>query len=192
MLRWARWVAALALALTGIDPLPGDTPHLYLVPWRILETGEDLRAPLVLFWIPASRDEVRHSDLLTSEELTLYSSQCVAMRVVKSDDGTMLDKLDVDGTLPEAVLTDGEGHVIARVRSEQGSLLVDEVEDMVRDELDRRISEADTLLDDAREKADAGDVDEAITLYRAVWERRCICPRQARDAQRALKKLKAK
>jgi hypothetical protein len=192
MLRWARWVAALALAFTGIDALPGDTPHLSLVPWRVLEPGEDLRAPLVLFWIPASRDEVRRSDLLTSEELTLYSSQCVAMRVVKSDDGTMLAKLDAGGTLPVAVLADGEGHVIARVESEQGALLVDEVEDMVRDELDRRISEADTLLDDAREKADAGEVDEAITLYRAVWERRCICPRQARDAQRALKKLKAK
>jgi hypothetical protein len=61
---------------------------------------------------------------------------------------------------------------------------------MVREELDRRVSEAEALLDQAREKADAGDTDAAIAIYRAVWERRCICPRQGRDAQRALKKLK--
>jgi len=192
MSRWARWIAAVALALTGVNALPGDAPHLSLVPWKVLEPDEEVRGPLVLFWIPASRDEVRRSELLTSDELTLYSSQCVAMRVVRFDDAATLDKLDVGGALPVAVLADDKRGVIARVENEQGTLLIDDVEEMVRDELDRRISEADALLDDAREKADAGDIEDAISLYRAVWERRCVCPRQARDAQRALKKMKAR
>jgi len=192
MRRWVRWAAALALAMTGIDARPGDSPHLSLVPWKVVERADDVRAPLVLFWIPASRDEVRRSELLTSEELTLYSSQCVAMRVVRSDDEATLVKLDIGDELPVAVLADSEGHILGRVAGEQGTLAVNEVEEMVREELDRRVSGADALLDDAREKAERGATDEAIALYREVWEQRCVCPRQARDAQRALKKLKAK
>jgi len=192
MHRWVRWVAALALAMTGVEVLPGEPSRLSLVPWKVVEPGDDVHAPLILFWIPASRDEVRRSDLLTSDELTLYSSQCVAMRVVRSDDQTMLVKLDVSDALPAAVLVDGEGQVIDRVGNEQGTLVVADVEEMVRNELDRRVSDAEALLDNAREKAEAGAIDEAIALYRAVWEQRCLCPRQARDAQRALKKLKAK
>jgi hypothetical protein len=192
MQRYARWAIAFALTITGVDAVPGDIPHVSMVPWKIIGPRDEVHAPLVLFWIPASREEVRHSELLTSDELTLYSSQCVAMRVVRFDDGPMLAKLDVEGELPAAVLADGGGHVIARVDADGGTLAVDDVEEMVREELDRRVTEADALLDDAREKADAGATDEAITLYRAVWERRCVCPRQARDAQRALKKLKAK
>ena len=192
MKRWARWVFALALALTGIDAQPGDPPHLSLVPWKIYEAGDDAHAPLVLFWIPASRDEVRHSEMLTSDELTLYSSQCVAMRVVRSDDAALLEKLGVDGGFPLAILADSDHHVIARVDNKEGALLLDDVEEMVRTELDHRVTEADTLLDNAREKADAGAVDDAIAIYRAVWDRRCTCPRQARDAQRALKKLKVR
>ena len=190
--RWARWIVAVALALTGVNALPDDARHVSLVPWKVLEPGEELRTPLVLLWIPASPDEVRHSELLTSDQLTLYSSQCVGMRVVRFDDTTMLAKLDVDGSLPVAILVDDKGGVVARVDNEQGTLMADDVEEMVREELDRRVSEADALLDDARQKADAGDVEDAISLYRTVWDRRCMCPRQAKDAQRALKKLKAK
>jgi hypothetical protein len=192
MQRWVRWAAALALALTGIEASPGESPHLSLVPWKVVEPGDDVRAPLVLFWIPASRDEVRHSELLTSDELTLYASQCVAMRVVRSDDDAMLVKLEAGEALPVAILTDGEGHALARVDSEEGALVVAEVEEMVREELDHRVTAAEAMLDEARTKAEAGAIDDAIALYRSVWEQRCVCPRQARDAQRALRKLKAK
>lgn len=192
MQRWVRWAAALALALTGIEASPGESPHLSLVPWKVVEPGDDIRSPLVLFWIPASRDEVRRSELLTSDELTLYSSQCVAMRVVRSDDDAMLVKLEAGEALPVAILTDGEGHVLGRVDSDEGALAVAEVEEMVREELDHRVSAAETMLDEAGTKAEAGAIDEAIALYQSVWEQRCVCPRQARDAQRALKKLKAK
>jgi hypothetical protein len=192
MHRWVRWVAALALAFTGTAALPGDPSHLSLVPWRVIEKGDDVHAPLVLFWIPASRDEMRRSELLTSDELTLYSSQCVAMRVVRFDDAETIEKLGIEGTLPLAVLADADGNVVGRVDSVEGTLVAEDVEELVREELDRRVGEADALLDRAREKADEGATDDAIALYRSVWERRCVCPRQARDAQRALKKLKAR
>lgn len=180
------------MVLTGFEAMPGETPHVSLVPWKIVEPGAEVHAPLILFWVPASRDELRRSKLLTSEELTLYSSQCVAMRVVRSDDWPKLDELDAEGQLPVAVLADGDGAIIARVEGVDGALAIEDVEEMVRDEIDRRASEAEEMLDDAREKADAGETDAAIALYRVVWGRRCVCPRQARDAQRALKKLKAK
>ncbi len=192
MRRWTQWAAALTLVLTGMDALPGENPHVSLVPWKLLESGQEIRAPLIVYWIPASRDELRRSELLTSDELTLYSSQCVAMRVVRFDDWTTLDKLGVEGALPVVVLTNAEGEVIARVEGDQGMLLVEDVEDMVRDEIDRRATEAEAVLDEAREKADAGETEAAISLYRSVWDGRCLCPRQGRDAQRALKKLKAK
>lgn len=190
MRRWTQWAAALTLVLTGMDALPGENSHVSLVPWKLLEPGQENRSPLTVFWIPASRDELRRSELLTSDELTLYSSRCVAMRVVRFDDWPTLDKLDVEGTLPVVVLADANGEVIARVNGEQG--MVGDVEEMVRDEIDRRTNEAEAVLDEAREKADAGETDAAISLYRSVWDRRCLCPRQGRDAQRALKKLKAK
>lgn len=180
------------MVLTGFEAMPGETPHVSLVPWKIVEPGVEVHAPLILFWVPASRDELRRSKLLTSEELTLYSSQCVAMRVVRSDDWPKLDELDAEGQLPVAVLVDGDGAIIARVEGVDGALAIEDVEEMVRDEIDRRASEAEEMLDDAREKADTGETDAAIALYRVVWDRRCVCPRQARDAQRALKKLKAK
>lgn len=190
MRRRAPWIAALALTLTGVNALPDDPPHVSFVPWKVLEPGNEVKSPLVLFWIPASREEVRHSELLTSDELTLYASQCVAMRVVRFDDTSMLARLEATAPLPVAMLADSEGHVLARVDNEQGMLVVEDVEAMVRDELDRRVSEAEALLDQAREKADAGETDAAIAMYRTVWDRRCLCPRQGRDAQRALKKLK--
>lgn len=184
-----RWVAAIALTLTAISA--AATPHVSLVPWKVLDRGGAVSAPIVLYWIPASREELRRSELLTSSELTLYSSQCVAMRVVRFDDDVTLEKLQVEGELPVAVLVDADGHLIDDVRSRDGELDVGEVEAMVRDELDRRATEAEELLDDARAKADSGETDAAIAMYRSVWEQRCVCPRQARDAQRALKKLKA-
>ena len=64
-----------------------------------------------------------------------------------------------------------------------------DVEAMVREALEDRAGAAEAKLDVAREKAEAGEIDAAISLYRQVWEERCVCPRQARAAHKALKKL---
>jgi hypothetical protein len=191
MQRCARIAAALAFVFAGSEVRPDNGSHVSLVPWKVLEANAPA-SPLILYWIPATREELRKSELLTSDDLTLYASQCVAMRVVRADDRAMLVKLEVDSALPVAILADGEGNVIARIDGEGRALDVFEVEEMVREELDRRASLAEEMLDDAREKADGGEVAAAVELYRTVWEQRCVCPRQGRNAARALKKLKAR
>jgi hypothetical protein len=181
---------AVALLLAGAHALPGGEDHLALVPWRVAEPGVRVDAPLVLFWIPGSSDELRHSALLTSGELAFFSSRCVAMRVVRPNDTTRLVQLAEEGTpLPIAVLASGDGEVLGRVSGDDGDRALEAVEALVRTELDERAGLADDLLDRARARAESHDSAAAIALYEAVWEARCLCPRQARDAKKALRKL---
>jgi len=163
-----------------------------MVPWEVLEPGTVVDAPLILFWIPASGDDLRRSGLLTSYDLTLFSSRCVAMRVVRFNDRVRLTSLGIGADVPAAVLTNRSGDILGRVEAKDGALPVSEVEDLVRDELDRREAEAEARLDRAREHAEDGNDAAASAIYRAVFEDRCICPRQGRDARRALKKLARK
>ena len=180
------WFASIAIVLTGAFALAGNASHPSLVPWRVVEPGaEPESAPLMLFWVPSSREDLRRSRLLQSDELTLYSSQCVAMRIVRLDDHALLERLDVRGDLPVVVLTDGEGHVLSRGDASS----VAEVEDMVREELQDRANAAELLLDEARERAEEGDVGTAIEMYRRVFSQRCECPRQGKAASRALRRL---
>jgi type IV secretory pathway protease TraF len=188
-MRRVRCIALLAVMAAGGFALSDDERHVSLVPWKVIEPGESVEAPLVLYWVPSSREELRRSPLLTSNALTLYSSRCVAMRVVRVDDGTRLAKLHVEGELPVAVLADGTGRVIATVDAERGTLSVREVEELVREELETRMASADTLLDEARRRLVEGDVAAAEELYREVWDARCLCPRQGKVAQKALRRL---
>ena len=189
MSRLARVIAAIASLFWGTDTLPAGESYVSLVPWRVVEPDAEVDAPLALFWIPASADEMRRSEMLTSDDLTLFSSQCVAMRVVRLNDVARVAALQAEADLPVAVLTDRDGEIIGRIESDRGVLSVSEVEDLVRDELDRRAAEQQALLDRARRRAEANDIDAAVTLYRSVWEERCVCPRQGRDAKKALRKL---
>jgi hypothetical protein len=191
-----RVLAAIALLSYGALALPpGDASlraeeaYVALVPWRVVEPETVVDAPLALFWIPASTEELRGSELLTSDDLTLFSSQCVAMRVVRLTDEPRLAALAAGAEPPLAVLADRDGQVIGRVESERGVLSVTEVEDLVRNEVEQRAEQNDELLDRAQRRLDAEDVEAAVALYREVWEERCICPRQARAAKKALRKL---
>lgn len=187
----ARMLVAMVLALAGLPAMPAGTRQPSFVPWKILKSGDvPARQILNVYWIPASREDFRRSELLRSDELTFYSSQCVAMQVVRPEDDAMVEELGGDGKLPLVVLFDGQGHELARVESKDGALRLERVEEMVRSALAERGSTAEQLLDAAREKAEAGETSAAIAIYTQVWEQRCTCPRQARAAQRALKKLK--
>ncbi len=187
-----RRVRCIALFAVVAAALTAQERSASLVPWKVIEPGDSVDTPLVLFWIPASGDEMRRSPLLISDELTRYSSRCVAMRVVRVDDNARLTKLKVEGELPMAVLADGGGRVISAVESERGVLSVREVEELVRDELDSRLANADALLNEASRRAGDGDVDTAEVLYREVWGARCLCPRQGKVAQKALRRLAKK
>jgi hypothetical protein len=189
MSRLARAFAAISLLFLGAGDLLAGEVYVSLVPWHVVEPDAEVDAPLALFWVPASVDELRRSELLTSDDLTLFSSQCVAMRVVQLNDVARVAALQADAELPVAVLTDRAGEIVGRIESDRGVLSVDEVEDLVRDELDRRAAEQEALLARARQLAEANDVEAAVTIYRSVWEERCVCPRQGRSARKALRRL---
>jgi hypothetical protein len=175
------------LLLVGAD---AQESHVTLVPWKVAEPGAAIDSPLVLYWLPSTRDEFRRSDLLVSRELALFSSQCVAMRVVRADDTRLITALDPGTELPAVVLTTEGGRVVGKVGSQAGQLPLRAVEELVRDELERRAGEAESMLDRARSRVEAGDVAAGVAIYRAVRDQRCVAPRQGREADRALRKLR--
>ena len=104
---------------------------------------------------------------------------------VRPDDAEMIAKLSA-GQRPIAILASIDGTIVARVG---GAFRLVDIERMVRDAISDRASGADHLLDDAKSRVDSGDRDAAIALYRRVCTQKCLLPRKARDAQKALKKL---
>jgi hypothetical protein len=192
MLHWrmlASALSAFAMAAVVAAQIQSANAPATFVPWKVLNHDDaPLKGELVLNWVPATRDEIRHSPLITSRSLALYASQCVAMQIIRPDDSDTIARLGAE-ELPAAVLVDRDGTVVARVKSEAGSLRTAEVEKMVRDALTSRDRELDQVLDSARTKADAGERDAAVDLYRRVCAQRCLFPRKARDAERALSKL---
>jgi hypothetical protein len=190
----ARVIAAIAFVLAGAVALAGEDDHVALVPWKLIAADEALDAPLTLLWVPASADELRHSDLLTSAPLTLFSARCVAMRVVRFSDGARLARLKIGEELPIAVLVDDSGRILGRVDADvgagTGTLSATKVEDLVREELNARESRAEAALDEARRHAESGELEAASAIYASLWEQRCVCPRQGKDAKRAMKKIK--
>ena len=189
---WVRLAASITLGLlvtaaAAADDLSGPVSF---VPWRVLVPGDPpAAAPLTLFWVPASADDFKHSEMLFSRQLTAYASQCVAMSVIRADDTTTINRLGVGGSLPVAVLIDGNGKQMGKVDNERGALRVSAVERLVREQLRAAASDMDTLLEDARRKTEAGDRSAAVVTYKSIWGMRCIAPRKARTAQRELKKL---
>lgn len=169
----------------GMGQMP--PPRAYLVPWRLYGSG-DAPPPnaLTLFWFPAA---ITDTDLRESRMLVSYTSQCVGMEVVKSDDAANLAKFEITGKQPAALLIAQDGKVIGHVDAEDGHLKLAKVENMVHDAIFERETALEVQLDDARKKADTGDKDGAIAAYQKVWEQRCIAPKKGRAAQKGLKKL---
>jgi hypothetical protein len=189
--RRARVLACLAVVTALIvESRAGDSSMPTFVPWKVLNPGDaPLKTDLVLYWIPSTRDEIRRSPLLTSRPLAIYSTQCVGMQLIRPDDDETIARLDAEGTLPIAILTSSDGAIVGRVNGGGGSIRLADVERMVRDTIVTRETDADHLLDDAKAKIDRGDRDGAVTLYRRVCAQRCLLPRKARDAQKALHRM---
>jgi hypothetical protein len=184
----ARNLLVFVFVLAATNSAARDRP-VPMVAWKIVSSGASVDAPLVLFWVPSSPDELKRSPLLYSAQLAHFSSRCVAMRIVRLDDSRRVRELQVGAQLPAVVLTEREGRILGRIDSE-GPLNVRAVEDLVRSAIDRRTEEANVLLDLARSHHEAGDIASATEIYEVVRDQRCVSPREARDADRALKKLR--
>jgi hypothetical protein len=188
-MEWRFRLAPIGLAALAVAAM--ESPSAF-VPWKVAGSADlPAKASLALVWIPVSADEFKHSALLTSHQLTTYASQCVAMQVIRSDDAETIEKVRATGEVPTAILLRLDQTEVARVRNERGYLSVTAVEKMVRDAVRARETEVGAQLDEAARRLGRGERDAAVSLYRSVYEQRCLCPRAGREAQRALKRLGA-
>lgn len=166
----------------------GPAPTVYKVPWKIWEARTSPQKGLVLYWFPATNNEVKISPMHTSRILTLMSSQCVTMTVADAKQPE-LQKIVGDSALPVAVLTSADGSPIKKVDSTGGKLKVPEVEKAVESEMKQRETALDEQLKGGKEKAKAGDKDGAIAMLKPVAEEKCLFPKKAKEASKELKKL---
>src|SRR6202008_1773825 len=120
----------------------GPAPPVYKVPWKIWEARTAPQKGLVLYWFPASNDEIKKSSLLASRILTLYSSQCVSMTVADSKTPE-LQSIIGNSAVPVAVLVNADGSPINKVENTAGKLKVEQVEKLVDAEMKQR----ETTLD---------------------------------------------
>jgi tetratricopeptide (TPR) repeat protein len=172
----------------GGNSSAGPAPTVYRVPWKIWEARSTPQKGLVLYWFPASNDEINKSSLKTSRILTLYSAQCVTMTVADAKTPELQQILG-GSAVPVAVLVNADGSPINKVENTGGKLKVEQVEKIVDSEMKQRETSLDTQLKTAKEKAKAGDNDGAIALLKPVAEETCLFPKKAKDAAKELKKL---
>jgi tetratricopeptide (TPR) repeat protein len=166
----------------------GPAPVVYKVPWKMWEARATPNKGLVLYWFPASNDELNKSSLLQSRILTLYSAQCVTMTVADARTPE-LQPIMGDSAVPVAILAKADGSPISKIENTAGKLKVEQVEKIVDAEMKQRETTLDTQLKGAKEKIKAGDNPGAIALLKPVAEETCLFPKKAKDAAKELKKL---
>ena len=165
----------------------GDSTTVYHVPWKLHDNDKPVKSGLVLYWFPASKEELARSPLKESRELSLYAAQCVAMELA---DGRMPKANDFKGssTLPFVVLATPEDTVIGKVENKGGKLNLGEVEKLVGNEVKTRKANIEATFKDAKAKQ-ATDKEAAIKGFQAVVAEKCMFADKAKDAAKELKKL---
>ncbi|MGH7784663.1 MAG: tetratricopeptide repeat protein, partial [Candidatus Binatia bacterium] len=170
----------------GNDP----KPIVYHVPWKLPKTLTE-KPPtegLILYWFPASKQELANSSLKESRLLSIYASQCISMQLADASVPNS-DKLIGGSPLPVAVLATTDATPVKKLENTAGKLKVSDVEKLVGDEIKTRKASIDTNLADAKAKAGSGDTAAATKLYQSIAGEKCMFPREAATAQKELKKL---
>jgi hypothetical protein len=92
----------------------GSAQETYPVPWKIRKPQDPPAKGLVVYWFPASKDELKKSSLRVSRPLSLYASQCISMELA---DGQVpnAEKLVGEAKLPVAVIATSDGTPVTRV-----------------------------------------------------------------------------
>jgi tetratricopeptide (TPR) repeat protein len=165
----------------------GSDPVVYHVPWKIMKEGETVKDGLVVYWFPASKEEIQKSPLRESRPLSLYAAQCTSMQLADGHTPNA-DTLLGDSKLPVVVIAKPDGTVIKKIENNAGKFKVTDVEKIVGDEIKGREEVVDTNLRDGKAKA-ATDKAEATKLLQAVVAEKCMFPKKAKDAEKELKKL---
>ncbi|HEV7668604.1 MAG TPA: tetratricopeptide repeat protein [Thermoanaerobaculia bacterium] len=180
----------------GISPSPQGFPQedlaTYRVSWTVLSPGDPAPAGAwILYWFPTSPEEARASELLSSRVLTLAAGRCVAMALVPVNHAELHDRYQVAaGTASAILVSAADGAEIGRAAIRAGQPLGRaEVEKMLDQALDQREKSLDAQLDGAKANEKKGDAEGAAALYGQVWEQRCLAPRLAKKAAKALEKM---
>ena len=105
----------------------GSAAETYPVPWKIRDAKTPAAKGLVVYWFPASKDELKSSSLRMSRTLSLYASQCISMELADSRIPNA-DKLLGDSQLPVAVIANPDGTPVTKVENKDGKLKVEAVE----------------------------------------------------------------
>lgn len=163
-------------------------PKVYYVPWKVRQAKDPAPQGLVLYWFPASMNELQKSSLRASRSLSLYATQCISMEVADTQLPNA-GKLLGDSKLPVAILAMPDGTPVSKVENTNGKLKVEQVEQLVESEVKKRESALDNQLKDAKAKAAGGEKEAAVKLYRSVAEQKCMFPQKAKEAAKELKKL---
>src|SRR5712691_9172969 len=166
----------------------GSNAPVYIVPWKVRKPKDPPAMGLVLYWFPASQNELKVSSLKESRALSLYASQCVSMEF-GTNETPNVDKLIGESKLPVAVLATPDGTPVSKVENKDGKLKVGDVEKVVDGEMKQRESAVDGQMKDAADKLKTGDKDSAIKIYRAVLDQKCLFPKKAKEAAKQLKNL---
>lgn len=166
----------------------GSTAETYPVPWKVRDAKTPPAKGLVLYWFPASKEELQKSSLRMSRTLSLYASQCISMELADTRVPNA-EKLVGESKLPVAVIAMPDGTPVTKVENKDGKLKVEAVEKVLQTEVKTRETALDEQLKDAKAKADAGAKDDAIKGYQAVLEQKCMFPGKAKTAAKELKKL---
>ncbi|HWX55776.1 MAG TPA: tetratricopeptide repeat protein [Verrucomicrobiae bacterium] len=167
----------------------GPSATTYPVPWKIIApTAPAPKEGLVVYWLPASQNELNKSSLLNSRTLSNYATQCVTLGIVdyRTDIGK---KYVTDGKLPVLVVATPDGTPVSKLESKDGKLYVDQVEKLLDSEVKKRENAVKEKMENAKAKAKAGDNQTAIAELRAVYDQKCMFPGRAKDAAKELKKL---
>src|SRR5205085_4097052 len=173
----------------GMSGGGGSDMKVYYVLWKVRAPQDPPAASgLVLYWFPATTEEVQKSSLRASRTLSLYAAQCVSMELAdyRTDTGK---KLLRDSQPPVAVLATPDGTTVSKVENKDGKLNVSDVEKLVESEVKKRESALDQQLKDGKDKAKAGETEAAIKLFRNVQAEKCMFPGKAKEAAKELKKL---
>jgi tetratricopeptide (TPR) repeat protein len=209
--RFARSLATLLICLFAISPAwatcggggggggggtpgggggGGSAPEVYFVPWKVRKQNDPPAKGLVVYWFPASKEEVQKSSLRTSRPLSLYAGQCISMEFADASNPNA-EKLVGNSQLPVVVVATPDGTPVTRVENQGGKLKVADVEKVVTGEVKQRETALDAQLAEAKAKVAAGDNAAAIKLYQGVAQQKCMFQKKAKEASKELKKLGA-
>jgi len=176
---------------SGSSGSGGTSATVYHVPWELRKPDAPaISSGLIVYWFPATVEEVGKSPLRESRPLSQYAGQCVSMQLADNRLANA-EKLIGESKLPVVVLANPDGTAIGKLENTNGKIKVGDVEKLVGDEFKKREAGVDTSLKDAKAKAAAGEKEAAIKLYKEVTAEKCMFPKKAKDAEKELKKLGA-